>query len=92
MNTFLKKVSNFLVYVTTLLAIIAFIEKKIDPAIILLLTAAFLFAGFLFLIITHFSQIEKKIVEIEINFKREVRLINIEKDVEALKLNITKNK
>ena len=88
---FLKNISNLIVYVVTLLGIFAILSDKVNPDLILISTSIVLFAGFVFLVIYHISQLENKIENIEKKFIREQELRDIKSNIKALKIIVSKN-
>ena len=92
MDKYLKRLANFIVYVVTLLGILAIIEKKIDPLALTIIIEVILLVGFIFLTLSHISQLEKQIENIEQKFIRAEELKDMRKDIEAIKLILLKKK
>ena len=90
-SNFLKKIANLIVYIVTLLGIFSLTSKRLDPEILLTSTFIILFAGFIFLVIAHVQELEKKIKEIETKFISEKRLNKLETNIKALNLKVIKN-
>ncbi len=88
MEKFLKKFSNFIVYVVTLLGIFAIFSKEIEPFYILVVSVLIIFGGFVTLLITHISKLEKKIRIIGKKFIKQKELESIRADIKSLKLSI----
>lgn len=85
MNPFLKKFSNFIVYIVTLLGIFALTEKKIDSLYLATAITLIIFGGFVYLLINHISKIEKKITLIEQKFIRQKELEEIRIGIKLIK-------
>lgn len=91
MNNYLKKLSNLIVYIVTLLGVLALIEKRIDPLVLAIIIEIILLGGFIFLTLSHILNLERKIRDVEQKFIRAKELEDIRNDIKLLK-NISKIK
>ena len=91
MVSFLRSLSNIIIISVTILTLIALFFKAIEPLKLLIVLAILLFLGFISLVVYWFSKLESKINLVEQKFKRADKLIDIKRDIKALKLIFIKN-
>jgi Ca2+/Na+ antiporter len=86
MAEFLRSVGNIIVLAVTFLGFFALFIGKLELRLGLFILFVLLFAMFIILITHQVNRLEKKIGEMEENYKRQADYIKLSSEIEALKI------